>query len=88
MRHTLRRGDLAARIGGDEFALLLPSTEADFVPMLLNRLQAGVARNTAEASVGFSTGVASCPADAEEVDALRRLADERLYTAKAKSRIR
>ena len=84
MRRTLRRGDIAARIGGDEFALLLPATEPDFIPQLLERLEAGMKTGTEGAQVGVSVGVASCPDDADDVATLRRIADERLYKAKQK----
>jgi diguanylate cyclase (GGDEF)-like protein len=82
MRRALRRGDVAARIGGDEFALLLPATETDFVPGLLERLRRDVRAATAGFDVGFSSGIASCPEEAEDVDDLTRLADKRLYEAK------
>ena len=61
-------------LGSDEFALLLPATNPDLVPVLLHR----VAR---DAELGFLTfGLATCPGDAVDTDALidharRRRAD-------------
>ncbi len=80
-RHVLRFGDNAARIGGDEFALILPSTEPDDVPALLERVAA--ATDTEPAAQPFSYGIALCPTEADDFDTLFRLADERLYEAKA-----
>ena len=80
----LRFGDNAARIGGDEFALILPSTDPDDVPPLLERIGA--------ADVGdrncppFSYGIAHCPTEAESTEDLVALADQRLYEAKAARR--
>jgi diguanylate cyclase (GGDEF)-like protein len=80
-RRVLRFGDNAARIGGDEFAMILPDTEPDAVPSLLERVRTapGIVSRPPE----FSFGTAKCPDDADTFDALYRLADERLYEAKA-----
>lgn len=79
-RRVLRFGDNAARIGGDEFALILPNTDPDDVPALLER----VANVTGVEGPcpPFSFGVALCPGEADDVASLFRLADERLYEAK------
>lgn len=81
-RRVLRNGDNVARIGGDEFALILPDTGVEDVPALLER----VAKPSAELpdSPPFSYGVAQCPIEADTVDGLFRLADDRLYQAKGR----
>ena len=80
-RRALRFGDTAGRIGGDEFAMILPNTEADLVPALLDRVRqaAGVER----ACPAFSFGVAQCPDEATEFDELVQLADSRLLRSQA-----
>jgi diguanylate cyclase (GGDEF)-like protein len=79
-RRVLRAGDSAARIGGDEFAMILPNTEPDLVPALLERVRN--APGYEQDCPDFSFGVAQCPREADEFDSLVRLADERLYHAK------
>ncbi len=79
-RRILRFGDNCARIGGDEFALILPETEPEDVPPLLERI---AMVNGDEPAIGFSYGLALCPSEADGLDTLFKLADERLYDAKA-----
>jgi diguanylate cyclase (GGDEF)-like protein len=82
-RRALRFGDDAGRIGGDEFAMILPNTEPDLVPALLDRIRN--ADGVERACPAFSFGVAQCPEDGTERDALVQVADERLYAAKGPS---
>jgi diguanylate cyclase (GGDEF)-like protein len=83
-QRVLRFGDNAARIGGDEFALILPSTDPDAVPPLLERI--GAAAVGDRVCPPFSYGVAHCPTEAESVVELVALADRRLYEAKSARR--
>ena len=83
-QQVLRFGDNAARIGGDEFALILPSTDPDDVPALLERI--GASQIGERACPPFSYGVAQCPTEAETTAELMTLADRRLYEAKAARR--
>src|SRR5438128_2365011 len=86
MRHALRQSDVAARTGGDEFALILPGGDADVVAPLIERLRDGVRALDRDLPVDFSVGVASCPGDADTVETLTALADTRLYADKARRR--
>jgi diguanylate cyclase (GGDEF)-like protein len=84
MRRTLRSSDVAARYGGDEFALILPEADSDLAPRLVDRLRDGVRALRRELPVDFSTGLASCPDEADSVEGLTKLADDRLYQAKGR----
>lgn len=81
-RRVLRNGDNVARIGGDEFALILPDTAPEDVPALLERV-AKPSNDFGEAPT-FSYGVALSPIEADTVDGLFKLADQRLYEAKGR----
>ncbi len=87
LRKSLRKPDDAFRVGGDEFAVLLAeASEADArrvvgrVEALLEQLSEGGEPWVADLSASF--GCASCPADADDPQALFRLADEAQYDAK------
>lgn len=89
---TMRKSDLAGRIGGEEFAFLLLDVTQDEALQVLDRLQAEIA----ESSIIYqgetirytaSIGVVTCPTGCREsLDALLRLADQGLYEAKANGR--
>jgi diguanylate cyclase (GGDEF)-like protein len=79
-RQVLRIGDDGARIGGDEFALILPNTPPEAVDALLERARS--AEGFDRSSPAFSYGWAQIPGDATERDELVAIADKRLYEAK------
>src|SRR3954463_9220482 len=88
-----RRIDAVARIGGEEFALLLPDTEQHAAYLLAERLRRAVKEPTAsragEAALPtVSFGVASFPTHAADASALMHSADQALYAAKAMGRDR
>jgi diguanylate cyclase (GGDEF)-like protein/putative nucleotidyltransferase with HDIG domain len=83
-----RRIDTVARIGGEEFALLLPSTDARGAFMLAETLRAAVRESPRARGLTISFGVTSFPADGRTVTGLLRRADESLYAAKALGRDR
>jgi diguanylate cyclase (GGDEF)-like protein len=87
---TLRTSDSAFRIGGDEFALLLPQTDAAQA-LALSRRIATVFEETLQplqltVGVSMDHGVATFPLDGEQTDQLIRIADERLYRLKYANR--
>jgi len=86
LRKTLRASDFAFRIGGDEFALLLPQTDPEQANTLCRRLRTQYENDVAplklEVPVAIDFGVAVHPDDGDQKTILLRLADERLYAQK------
>jgi diguanylate cyclase (GGDEF)-like protein len=85
-----RDNDTAARLGGEEFALLLASISAEKAAAAAERLRRVLAE-TAVADVGritVSIGVAGCPAHANSERALYAASDRALYVAKNEGRNR
>lgn len=87
----VRHGDLVARIGGDEFVLILTDAGTqDEVEILCKRLIESIERtiriDEQEVFVSASIGIAIAPNDAREAAELLRYADIALYEAKAAGR--
>ena len=86
LRKTLRASDAAFRIGGDEFALLLPQTDFEQATTLCRRVRSQYETELRPLRLGVGVtldfGVAVYPQDGEQQRALLALADERLYELK------
>jgi diguanylate cyclase (GGDEF)-like protein len=85
----VRRTDFAARIGGDEFVVILPGVsdrkEAGRVAdLLMSSIEQPVSFNGCDLSVGASVGISIYPEDGANTDALLKMADEDMYRAKLK----
>jgi diguanylate cyclase (GGDEF)-like protein len=90
---SIRRTDVAARIGGDEFVVLLPGVsdrgEAVRVAELIGQaLNQPIEYDGTELCVGSSVGIALYPYDARHTDALLKIADEEMCKAKLRDRTR
>ncbi len=83
IRGAIRVGDTAARIGGEEFGLILPGANADTAFMIAERTRAAIAAVPVRSfELSASGGVAAYPDDAEDPSTLYQLADSALYWAK------
>ncbi len=82
LRHRLRVGDAAARVGGDEFAIVLPNVRVDAVTELVVRLEQAIEAAVPDAQVTLSSGYAVAPHDGHRPAELYRVADARLYEGK------
>ncbi len=92
-RDSKRDADVLARVGGEEFALLLPETNLTDANIVAERLRLEVAHSkppAAPLSVAptISVGVAAATNDMPDFSALMRTADEALYQAKRSGRNR
>ncbi|MFH1057819.1 MAG: diguanylate cyclase [Pseudomonadota bacterium] len=87
----VRSSDLLARVGGDEFALLLPETAAEPARQLAERLRQAVGESALTTTrgpvrLGLSLGVAELDGGQKTLDDLLRVADEAMYADKASRR--
>jgi diguanylate cyclase (GGDEF)-like protein len=86
LRKSLRTSDYAFRIGGDEFALLLPQSDPEQAAALSRRLRAAYASSIEPLQLGvplaLDYGLAVYPDDGDLQEVLIRVADERLYQLK------
>ncbi len=83
MLSSVRSADIACRVGGDEFAVILPESSRSDAEALYERLASAIAEHSAGAAkLQLSAGIAELRADDDAVTFFKR-ADEALYRAKA-----
>lgn len=91
LRQGCREYDCIARMGGDEFVLVLPGLGPDAVRALVPRLQESVRgaglEVLGEDIIGFSVGEAYFPADGSDAEQLLAEADRRMYQFKAAQKV-
>jgi diguanylate cyclase (GGDEF)-like protein/PAS domain S-box-containing protein len=90
LRGCVRAGDTVARVGGDEFVLLLADVESDHVAPLARKILEAVSAPLVASGHRFSmttsVGISLYPEDGADADALLRNADIALYRAKERGR--
>lgn len=91
LRQEVRAGDIVARIGGDEFGLLLDHLDETSATAKAVALMAAFQENPLELpagslTIGLSMGVATANAT-DNVNTLLARADQRMYAAKASQRL-
>jgi diguanylate cyclase (GGDEF)-like protein len=86
LRHLLRESDTFARLSGDEFGILLPTTPVADASLLAERvhesLEEPFALRGLPLEVGMSIGIAAFPEHGEDADTLLQRADVAMHLAK------
>ena len=93
LRQTLRRVDTVARIGGDEFMIILeeipnPAEARIVAGKLIDALSAPIEIGTNLVKVGVSIGISHYPFSGLNTDDLIRAADQAMYRAKERGKNR
>lgn len=90
MRSVVREEDTIARMGGDEFIVLLPDTDADGAANVAQKLLGAIAQPYAveqyRLTLTASIGIAIYPNDGTNLEALSKSADTAMYLAKREGR--
>ena len=91
LRKLIRETDMAARIGGDEFVVILEQVneQGDIEPIakkILDGIREPITFNGSDCSVGGSIGIAVSPDHAANVDDLIKAADDAMYEVKQAGR--
>jgi two-component system cell cycle response regulator len=92
--HNVRSVDTVARLGGEEFLVLMPDTEEGLASTVAERLRASVAKEPFRArgldneglEITISVGVAMFDAERDTVESVIKKADDALYEAKRSGR--
>lgn len=93
LKASVRRHDIAARMGGEEFLVICPGADMEQARLVAERIRIRIEENLIhfgdfEGSVTASIGVAESYEGVTDVDHLMRLADEAVYASKQNGRNR
>lgn len=84
LRKSIREGDVAARVGGDEFVLILNNAETAEADMIIGRVRSQL--QSMGTFIDFATGRALAPKQSTDPSELFRIADEELRRNKGGAR--
>jgi len=81
---NVRKTDVLAQLGGDEFALLLPETDQKSARVIISKIQNLLLREMQQSKwpVTFSIGVLTCNGAPKTTNELMKIADEIMYSVK------
>jgi diguanylate cyclase (GGDEF)-like protein len=91
IKKTMRKTDVVARWGGDEFLLMIPATDKLFLQAFLERLSKGIEKinhiKEINGYVSASMGISIYPDDAKKLDNLIQIADKNMYMNKKQRKV-
>jgi diguanylate cyclase (GGDEF)-like protein len=82
LRATMRATDVLARVGGDEFAMILPGMDRERAATVVERAREVTAQTVGEGELTWCAGIACYPRDARDSATLLGCSDAALYCAK------
>lgn len=83
--HSVRKSDIAARYGGDEFVIVLPDSDLEKATILARRLQENL-RSWAQGNqfdLSMSIGIGEAPRHGRDLDAVLENVDKAMYRGKS-----
>jgi diguanylate cyclase (GGDEF)-like protein len=84
----IRENDMVVRWGGDEFLIIAPYSDKIDIKGIIDQLENELERLSKRMKIGIfvSSGFATYPSDAKEIEDLIHIADENMYCFKSKNR--
>lgn len=91
LKKTIREVDILARLGGEEFAIIMPQTSIEEARNLAERIRQRVEaesmqHDTLQIKITASFGIAACMTEDNDLEKMLTMADDALYIAKKKGR--